>query len=138
MTKDFQKELKEKVKEGVKPSDLKKLKRSKSAGDVANIPLPPKEPDNKYPYTQLVSQAQEIDELKKETKAKSETIEALEKSPPYPLLAEQLKEKQKEIETLREQLETAHTTKSQFQQELQNELSELDQSLISRGKLLRD
>lgn len=184
MTKsELQKELKEKVKEGVKPSDLKKLKRSKSADDVANIPLPPKEPDNKYPYTQLVSQTQEIDELKKETKAKSDTIkllrdkiEKLESSPPRPLLAEQLKEKQKEIETLREQLETAHTTKSQLQQELnendkdverleaenskllqqleelqkdkaitpisepseENELSELDQSLISRHKLLGD
>jgi hypothetical protein len=31
---DLQKELKEKVKEGVKPSHLKKLKRSKSADDL--------------------------------------------------------------------------------------------------------
>src|SRR4051812_13180750 len=30
----LQKELKEKVKEGVKPSDLRKLKRSKSVGDI--------------------------------------------------------------------------------------------------------
>ena len=40
MTKDqLQKELKEKVKEGVKPSDIRKLKRSKSAGDIPS-PLP--------------------------------------------------------------------------------------------------
>src|ERR687884_758648 len=31
---EFQKELKEKIKPGVKASDLKKLKRSKSAGDI--------------------------------------------------------------------------------------------------------
>src|SRR4051812_41089697 len=42
MTKqDLQKELKEKVKEGVKPSHLKKLKRSKSEGDIPKTsPLP--------------------------------------------------------------------------------------------------
>jgi chromosome segregation ATPase len=44
MTKqDLQKELQEKVKEGVKPSDLKKLKRSKSADDIPTS-LPPKPP----------------------------------------------------------------------------------------------
>src|SRR5689334_1824307 len=43
MTKpDLQKELKEKVKEGVKPSDLKKLKKSKSLDDLTNsAPNPP-------------------------------------------------------------------------------------------------
>src|SRR3954452_10878042 len=42
MTKDqLQKELKDKVKPGVKPSDLKKLKRSKSADDIPKTsPLP--------------------------------------------------------------------------------------------------
>ena len=35
MTKsELQQELKEKVKEGVKPSDIKRLKRSKSLGDI--------------------------------------------------------------------------------------------------------
>jgi hypothetical protein len=45
MTKqDLQKELKEKVKPGVKPSDLKKLKRSKSADDIPKTPpIPNKE-----------------------------------------------------------------------------------------------
>jgi predicted nuclease with TOPRIM domain len=59
----FQKELKEKVKEGIKPSDLKKLKKSKSEGDLK-------------PWT-----------------------------PPDFLLTDQLKEKQKEIESLRQKLE---------------------------------
>ena len=45
MTKqDLQKELKEKVKEGVKPSDLKKLKRSKSADDIPTSLTPPNPP----------------------------------------------------------------------------------------------
>jgi hypothetical protein len=34
-------ELKEKVKAGVKPSDIKKLKRSKSADDISTIPPAP-------------------------------------------------------------------------------------------------
>src|SRR3954447_23984323 len=41
---ELQKELKEKVTAGVKPSDIKKLKRSKSTGDIPNAipnPLPP-------------------------------------------------------------------------------------------------
>ncbi len=44
MTKDqLQKELKAKVKAGIKPSDLKKLKRSKSADDLpsSSVPNPP-------------------------------------------------------------------------------------------------
>src|SRR5579871_1860789 len=92
MTKqDLQKELKEKVKEGVKPSDLKKLKRSKSADDIPTAPLLPlstplnrsksTEPfqDPKYPYTTLISQQEELDKLKKETVAKSDTIALLRK-----------------------------------------------------------
>ena len=127
MTKpDFQKELKDKVKPGVKPSDLKRLKRSKSADDIAftpptSIPVsrskstePFKDP--KYPYTTLVSQQEELDKLKKETVAKSDTIALLRKkvesletqlknNPPSQLLQGQLTEKQQEVERLREQLE---------------------------------
>jgi len=67
MTKqDLQKELIETVKEGVKPSDLKKLKRSKSADDISSNNPP---------------------------------------APPLPLVNEQLKEKQKQIESLTEKLE---------------------------------
>jgi chromosome segregation ATPase len=85
MTKEqFQQELKEKVKAGVKPSDLKKLKRSKSADDIN----PP--------------------------------------NPPTQLLQDQLSEKQKEVESLRQQLETKPT------------LAELDHSLVARHKSLKD
>jgi hypothetical protein len=105
MTKEFQQELKEtqsvvgdqKVKEGIKPPDLKKLKRSKSADDIANSPT----------------------------------------DPPVQLLQEQLKEKQKEIEALREKLEEKNIIPITPPPTL-NEFSELDNSLISRHQNLKD
>src|ERR1700743_1974190 len=127
MTKqNLQKELKEKVKEGVKPSHLKKLKRSKSEGDIPKAPSlpPPSTPltrsqsnqpftDPQYPYTTLISQQEELDRLQKETKAKSDTISLLRKkitdlennNPPSQLLQDQLTTKQKDLESLRKQLE---------------------------------
>src|SRR2546430_2475095 len=110
---NLQKELLEKVKPGTKPSDIRKLKRSKSAGDIPSAPpLPNSTPlarskstepfkDPKYPYTTLISQAQEIEQLKKETETKSTTIALLRKkidelegsNPPNLLLSEQLTEK---------------------------------------------
>ena len=148
MTKDqLQKELKDKVKPGVKPSDLRKLKRSKSEGDISTPPAPPlpssvpisrsksQEPfkDEKYPYTVLISQSQELETLRKETQAKSTTIsllrkklEGMEKSnPPNLLLSEQLKAKQQELEQLRAKLETKPAT------------TELDQSLFARHQNLK-
>jgi chromosome segregation ATPase len=89
---ELTKELKDKLKEGVKPSDLKKLKRSKSADDIPST-------DEKLPtQTDL-------------------TI----------LLQDQLKEKQKEIEILREKLETKNRELAQTQ-------TELDNSLLARQK----
>jgi|ERR1043165_5325912 hypothetical protein len=91
MKEQLQQELKEKVKEGIKPSDLRKLKRSKSAGDIPKTPpLPNSVPlsksqsnppltEVKYPYTTLISQQQELEKLQKETTAKSDTISLLRK-----------------------------------------------------------
>ena len=64
MTKqDLQKELKEKVKEGVKPSDIKKLKRSKSTGDIPNaIPSPPPPPN--LLQAQLTQKQTELETLR--------------------------------------------------------------------------
>ena len=122
MTKqELQKELKEKVKAGVKPSDLKKLKRSKSVGD---IPLPPPLPN--------------------------EQIKQLEdkKYPPASLLQEQLKVKQSEIEELREKLAAQETELKELKNPdyslaltsnlNSSEFSELDQSLIARHQNLKD
>src|SRR5947208_15837546 len=111
MTKaNLQKELLEKVKPETKPSHLKKLKRSKSEGDIPQAPpLPQSTPLSKsqsqqsfnnpqYPYTTLVSQQQTLEKLEKETTAKSDTIKLLRKkiedleknNPPNALLSEQL------------------------------------------------
>jgi len=81
---ELTKELKDKLKEGVKPSDLKKLKRSKSADDINP-------------------------------------------NPPFQLLQDQLQQKQKEIELLREKLETKNSELAQTQ-------TELDNSLLARQK----
>lgn len=146
MTKqDLQKELKDKVKPGVKPSDLRKLKRSKSADDITTPPtsIPvsrskSSEPfkDPKYPYTTLISQQEELDKLKKETETKSTTISLLRKkneeleqqiknNPPAQLLQDQLLEKQQQLEQLRQQLATKPT------------LTELDNSLFARHQNLK-
>src|ERR1043165_1605148 len=90
MTKEeLQKEIKEKVKPGIKPSQLKKLKRSKSSGDIPKAPLPNSVPvsrsksnsfhDPKYPYTTLIAQQEELEKLKKESETKSTTITLLRK-----------------------------------------------------------
>jgi hypothetical protein len=84
MTKQaLQQELKEKVKAGVKPSDLKKLKRSKSADDIKEIPP----------------------------------------APPLPIVNDQLKEKQKEVEDLRKQLEETNAKLKKTEQDLDNSLA---------------
>src|ERR1044072_267760 len=87
MKQELQQELKEKLKEGVKPSSIRKLKRSKSADDVS-IPIAPP-------------------------------------LPPNSLLQDQLKEKQKQIENLRQQLEAVS-------QELTQTKKALDLSLAAR------
>src|SRR5215213_6677457 len=112
MTKDqLQQELKEKVKEGVKPSHLKKLKRSKSAGDISSSPSQEKQ------ITQLQEQvrfhaataANYLTSLSASQAQVSELEEKLKNNPPTQLLHDQLSEKQKQIEDLRKQLETQPT-----------------------------
>ena len=156
MTKtNLQKELLEKVKPGTKPSHLKKLKRSKSEGDIPQAPpLPQSTPlsksqsnppltEVKYPYTQLISQQQTLEKLEKETTAKSDTIKLLRKkiedleknNPPNALLSEQLKEKQKEIESLRQQVEDSA---KQFKELKQNHSTLLDTNLTLKHQSLKD
>src|SRR5256885_6165270 len=73
----FQKELLENVIEGVKPSDLKKLKRSKSADDIpasptSNIPLQKSQSQLEIPLTQP-SKEETITNLKEQVKFHAET-----------------------------------------------------------------
>ena len=123
MTKDqLQKELKEKVKPGIKPSQLK---RSKSAGDIPKAPLPSSVPvsrsksnqtfnDPKYPFTTLISQQEELEVLKKETQTKSTTIALL----------------RKKVEELEKSL-SQFSPKPEVSQELDN-------ALFARHKSLKD
>ena len=78
MTKDqLQQELKEKVKLGIKPSDLKKLKRSKSADDISTIPTPPPlphDPPHHLLQDQLAEKQKLIEQLKKELETTAQTL----------------------------------------------------------------
>ena len=121
--KDLQKELLEKVKPGTKPSDIRKLKRSKSADDLPN-PSP----------SRLSELETENTELKKELELASQTVSELTKlAQKSSLFQEQLKEKQKEVENLRGKLETKSSELSQTQRELDNSLLARHQALKQFG-----
>lgn len=72
MTKtQLQEELKSKIKPGTKPSDLKKLKRSKSTGDIPNQPPSP------LLQAQLTEKQKELESLRKQGEDSAKQIEAL-------------------------------------------------------------
>jgi hypothetical protein len=139
MTKEeLQAELKEKVKPGVKPS---RLKRSRSLGDIPKAPpLPKSTPLAKSKSADMIMKQElattpsspiekleakiSVLELKLEVSQRELTAKENEKQ----LFADQLKAKQKEIESLRQQLELTPT---------QNPIQELDQSLIARHQNLK-
>jgi len=154
MTKQaLQQELKEKVKAGVKPSDLKKLKRSKSADDIpqtpASVPLKksqsqleiPLQPSLKEQITQLQEQvhfhaetaANYLKSLQASQARVSELEEELKNNPPNQLLQDQLQTKQQEIEKLREKLEVKNeelnSLKAQHSSVLDSNLELKHQSL---------
>ena len=152
MTKpEFQKELKEKVKEGVKPSQLKKsrstenisltppevpLERSKSAEPLAFN-------DPKYPYTTLVTQGEEIEQLKKESKAKSETIkllrkkiEQMEKTTPLVDLSSELKRSKEKNQLLLNQFQTKQKSLESLRKKLEETNSELNSLKKEKSNLL--
>ena len=118
MTKqDFQKELKEKVKEGVKPSDLRKLKKSKSDSDLPNTPKsqPLQHSQSQIPLTQPTPE-QQITNLKSLVKFHAETAANYLKS-----------------------LQTSQSKVSELEEKLKNNNSaELDQALLARHQNLKD
>src|ERR1043165_8083807 len=78
MTKDnLQKELLEKVKPGTKPSDLRKLKRSKSADDIplapSSIPLKRSQSQLEILVAQQPSSKEQITQLQEQVKFHAET-----------------------------------------------------------------
>ena len=162
MTKQqLQQELKEKVKAGVKPSDLRKLKRSKSEGDIpkapplpSSVPLSRSKSQLEIPLTQPNS-TEQISQLQEQVKFHAETasnylkslqtsqakVSELEKrlsqTPLFPsvLIQGQLKEKQKEIESLREKLEIKNKELKTLNQEQSNLL---DDNLSLKHQGLKD
>jgi len=142
MTKEIlQKELNEKLKAGVKPSDLKKLKRSKSADDIPTSPPPASQPRRKSvnpvitedTLTKQLSEAQDqisILELKLET-CQRELTELNNLTAENTHLKEQAKIKQQQMESLRKDLEETNSKLTQTQQEL-------DKSLAARHQGLKD
>ena len=151
MTKqELQKELKEKVKLGVKPSQLK---RSRSMGDIPKAPpLPKSEVEQlKAELAQVKAENQTLQAQHTQNSLKglhefakssgslttpSEALQTLtselEKANNLTtLLQDQLKEKQSQIEQLRKDLEAQANQTS-------NPAQELDQSLMARHSNLKD
>ena len=138
MTKEFQQELKEKLKAGIKPSHLKK---SKSTGDLpqAQTPSPqpkrksleisPSSPSLKVQLTEAQDQIS-ILALKLET-CQRELTELNSLTAENTHLKEQAKIKQRQMESLRQQLEAKTSELTQTKQEL-------DKSLEARHQGLKD
>src|SRR5436190_22038095 len=138
MTKEFQQELKEKLKAGIKPSHLKK---SKSTGDLPQAQTPSPQPKRKSleiptPPKSLkvqLSEAQDqisILELKLET-CQRELTELNVLSQENSHLKEQAKIKQQQMESLRKTLEETNSKLVQVQ-------TELDKTLEARHQGLKD
>src|SRR3954454_20249265 len=140
MTKEFQKEFQErqslvgdqKVKEGIKPSDLKKLKRSKSADDIPTsltTPTPPLKKSHsqlEIPLPNKPSDKQQITQLKQNLLFVQNTAANYLKS---------LQVAQAQITQLQEQLKSKVTKSQETQtagneQELKTKISQLEQQIL--------
>jgi|SRR3954447_6775415 len=123
MTKqDLQKELLEKVKPGTKPSHLKKLKRSKSEGDIpktpTSVPVKKSQSQLEIPLTQP-SPEKTLTELQAQIRFHTQTAANYLKS---------LQVSQAKVSELEEKLKHKSL----------NQLAELDNSLFARHKSLKD
>ena len=125
MTKqDLQKELLEKVKPGTKPSDIRKLKRSKSADDIPSAPplptsVPLSKSQSEIPLTQS-SAKPTLSQLQEQIKFHAETAQNYLKS---------LQISQAKVSELEQKLKAFHNPA---------ELTELDQALFARHQNLKD
>src|SRR4051812_39768276 len=125
MTKqDLQKELKDKVKPGVKPSELKKIKRSKSEGDIPKTsPLP-----NSVPLKKSQSQLEPL------TQSNSK--------PSISQLQAQVRFHTQTAQNYLKSLQVSQARVSELEEKLKNkplsQLEELDNSLLARHRSLKD
>ena len=120
MKEQLTKELKEKIIEGVKPSDLKKLKKSKSDSDIPtptlNTPLKKSQSQLEIPLTKPSSEEQIIAQLQEQVKFHAKTASNYLKS---------LQSSQAKVSELEEKLKNQPTL-------------ELDQHLMARHRNLKD
>ena len=156
MTKEqFQKELKEKIKPGVKPSKLKKsksdgdlpqiktqpLKKSSSQLEIPSAPTSPttkiKELEDKITSLQdeLNIERKKVDLLREDLSKEQEKNKELKKNPPNLLLTDQLQTKQKELEKLRAHLEETSSELTTLKKEKSNLL---DTNLELKHQSLKD
>ena len=142
MTKEnLQKELKEKVKEGIKPSDLKKLKRSKSADDIPTSLTPPNLVRSKS--TQELEPAPNQEEWEDKISVLELTVETkdrelIEKAETITIYSDQLQTKQKEIEHLRKQGEDSAKQVENLRKQLEEKNEELKKLKAEQSSLLDD
>src|SRR4051812_33100437 len=131
MTKEnLQKELLEKVKPGTKPSDIRKLKRSKSADDIPSAPplptsVPLQKSQSEIPLTQS-SAKPTFTQLQEQVRFHAETAQNYLKS----LQVSQAKVC--ELENFNKDLQEKLKNKPL------NQLEELDQSLFARHQNLKN
>lgn len=125
MTKqDLQKELLEKVKPGTKPSDIRKLKRSKSADDIPSAPPLPQSTPLRKSHSEIPTQSSSkptITQLQEQVRFHAETAQNYLKS-----------------------LQVSQAKVSELEQKLKEkafhnpaELTELDQALFARHQNLK-
>ena len=124
MKDQFQKELKEKLKEGVKPSELKKLKRSKSTGD---IPIAPPLPPNSLLQDQLKEKQKQIENLRQQLESVSQELTQTKKE-----LDQSLEARVAAISTFGKE----HQKRTQAQKELNQTLEEASEELITSDKTI--
>jgi len=138
---EFQKELKEKIKPGVKASDLKKLKRSKSVGDIPSAPTSPttkiKDLESQISVLELKLETKDRELIALETENKQ-----LKNNPPHlltePNLADQL---DTSLEARHQNLKDWFNQYSQnkvLDSELKENINEASEELVKQDDLITD
>jgi len=153
MTKqDLQQELKEKVKEGIKPSDLKKLKRSKSADDIPTsstnpplkksqsqleIPLPPNlKQQISALQDELTTERKRVDLLREDLASSQEKNKQLQAKTSQ-LADEILELRLDKIKEFSEYYETKKGLETELAENIQagtEEITHLEQKLLTLNK----
>ena len=137
MTKQkLQKELLEEVKEGVKPADLKKkLKRSKSLGDIPSAPPLPTQPNHQVQQLQQENKElkQQLDKANQDwTELAQKQTDNLKKDPNPRVaelekeLAETVKDATEEINRQEEEIKQLRTNLTQVQNQNQDLLKQVN------------